>query len=1140
MKRGVVRSASSVGKSGESITRTYNEVRAPALASGPSNLYIERTGSSAANTGESRPVRRRRVRTKREPFKIPSVVTIMVMALLIFLVVFFSVTAFFMLYLEGYDSSVLPQTMHNDVKHTSGKQDADSGDRKDIHRKSHDQQPEAPSSYALANNAHRSPFTFPRPSGGGGDELKQDFHTIRQREVSVERMASESVNANTGSRPQEAPHDSAEIIDMRELSRTLPFDNPDGGVWKQGFDIQPRQLSNSSLSEDELQIFVVPHSHCDPGWLKTFDEYFQSQTKDIISSVIKALEEDSKRKFIWAEISYFSWWWEEQTEVKRKSVRRLLENKQLEFVTGGWVQPDEANSNWEALEIQMQEGFDWIAHNIGPEFLPKYGWSIDPFGYSPTLPYMLKTQFGLEGILIQRVHYAVKKEFAKNKQLEFYWRQTWDSTGEYDMFTHLMPFYSYDVPHTCGPDPSVCCQFDFARSPIGSKGACPWKIKPRSIDNSNIKERSMTLLDQYLKKSNLYRGKALLVPLGDDFYQTSKEASLQYTNYQRIFDYINQNVSGVKVQFGTLSQYFEAIRGQFTPPILKGSFFTYADVNQDYWSGYFTSRVFDKALDRQLERVLYAATSLGASRQELQMPRRQISLFQHHDGVTGTARTPVVQDYAKRMYKAIQVTQTKILEKLQQRNTELAALVAIQSSPNRTNTSLSDERNQDQKPVDKPRKIEACWQSDGPRGLSENMCGDGESVFAYNPLLDDVQTCGNIPIEGGQVQKVTLPCDIPGSLTGAKPQFHNETGLMIWPIREQWLVWVVKKGGAYLFFPDHQIPYSQKNASVQNGGYVVQTKFWRRTVIERTISDEKKAVVFDFIYEINLQDNNQEWFVRFSTDIKSNGVFHTDLNGFNFDTHHRRSDLPIQSQVFPMPAHAAIQDNQTRLTVLSEHAQGSASLEDGAIDVFMDRRLLQDDQRGLGQPVTDNAATRTRFRVVLENDGFDKDPSAEFQITSLCRREWNQLNHPLEFYGERTKLKLQHHISVEQHIQENVRHGRRPNVVFRPGVANQREHQTQHEVRHGEHDEKSGDQQLAENEQLPPGYAAAYGDLVQKKEGSIQKYEPDPKLRGNIDHIRDMLHDGDKVSLAHEYEERVKTSRWIREQRRKEGLPKNQ
>ena len=124
-----------------------------------------------------------------------------------------------------------------------------------------------------------------------------------------------------------------------------------------------------------------------------------------------------------------------------------------------------------------------------------------------------------------------------------------------------------------------------------------------------------------------------------------------------------------------------------------------------------------------------------------------------------------------------------------------------------------------------------------------------------------------------------------------------------------------------------------------------------------------------------------------------------DLNGFNFDTHYFRQDMPIQSQVFPMPTLASIEDSKNRMTILSEHAQGTAQLENGTIDIWLDRRLQQDDNRGLGEGVTDNVVTRSKLRLILETEGWKKDSSSEFEITPLCKQMWDELNHPLEIFG---------------------------------------------------------------------------------------------------------------------------------------------
>ncbi|KAF5398234.1 hypothetical protein PHET_08505 [Paragonimus heterotremus] len=109
-------------------------------------------------------------------------------------------------------------------------------------------------------------------------------------------------------------------------------------------------------------------------------------------------------------------------------------------------------------------------------------------------------------------------------------------------------------------------------------------------------------------------------------------------------------------------------------PTLSGDLFTYADRNQDYWSGFFTSRPNLKSLVRVLESELRAAELLYSYAQyliglqqslltvrpvienlyhNLTEARRSLGLFQHHDGVTGTAKPHVVDDYTKRLISAI-------------------------------------------------------------------------------------------------------------------------------------------------------------------------------------------------------------------------------------------------------------------------------------------------------------------------------------------------------------------------------------------------------------------------------------------------------------------------------------------------------
>lgn len=908
-------------------------------------------------------------------------------------------------------------------------------------------------------------------------------------------------------------------ITTKELYDKIEFSDVDGGPWKQGWRVN---YKGHEWDSEKLKVFVVPHSHNDPGWKLTVDEYYERQSRHILDTIVDTLSKDTRRKFIWEEMSYLERWWRDSSELKRQSFINLVKNGQLEIVGGGWVMNDEANSHYYAIIEQITEGNMWLNETVG--VVPKNSWAIDPFGYSPTMAYLLR-RMGFENMLIQRTHYELKKELALHKNLEYIWRQSWDADESTDIFVHMMPFYSYDIPHTCGPEPAICCQFDFARMRGFMYELCPWGEHPVETNHENVQERALLLLDQYRKKSTLYRTNTLLIPLGDDFrYISIDEAEAQFRNYQMLFDHINSNPNlNAEAQFGTLEDYFRTLReeaerinhslpgeigsGQIGGfPSLSGDFFTYADRQQDYWSGYYVSRPFFKAVDRVLEHTLRATDMMmaflfGHCRRaqceklpmgfsyKLTAARRNLALFQHHDGVTGTAKDHVVLDYGTRMHTSLQDLQIFMSKAIE-------VLLGIRHEKNDINPSQF-EPEQVRSKYDVQPFHRAIMAREGTRqtvvlfNSLEQTREEVVMVIVNRPdvtVLDLNWTCvpsqispevqhdkskiftgrhrvywkASVPALGLQTYYITngfVGCE---KAKPAKLRFFSKSSSFSCPTpypcskieadvseiqnRHQTLTFDVNHGllqkisskngshivvgeeiamysswgsGAYLFKPDGDAqPIIEAGGQmVISEGPLVQEVFsypstqWEKSPISHsTRVYNGENTVQEFLIEkeyhvelLNEQFNDRELIVRYKTDIDNKRIFFSDLNGFQMSRRETYDKIPLQGNYYPMPALAFMQGSKgQRFSVHSRQSLGVASLKNGWLEIMLDRRLVRDDGRGLGQGVMDNRAMNVIFHILVESNisSASNPVSNPFPLSSslLSHRVGADLNYPLHAF----------------------------------------------------------------------------------------------------------------------------------------------
>uniref|UniRef100_A0A915PTA9 mannosyl-oligosaccharide 1,3-1,6-alpha-mannosidase n=1 Tax=Setaria digitata TaxID=48799 RepID=A0A915PTA9_9BILA len=662
------------------------------------------------------------------------------------------------------------------------------------------------------------------------------------------------------------------------------------------------RMKNAS---DLTEVYVVPFSHVDPGWLKTFDNYL-NETNAILDNMILFLVNHPKMRFIWCEIAFFERWWSVQDEITKSLARTLIANKQLEIVSGSWVMTDEGTTYFPSTVDNIIEGQQFANSELNVQ--SEVMWSIDPFGYSSTVPYL----------------------FTKT-----------DTYGESEMLTQVLPYSHYDILNSCGPDPRICCQYDFKRL---NHFSCP-DVTPVTITSLNVRLRALELEKSFLNMALEQGTNTLLSVWGDDFrYSKLEEWYQQYDNLILLFDYINKYSKSTKIRFGTLSEYFNALEQKnkarnLSPATLSGDFFPYQGALSDYWTGYYTTRPFYKRQERELHSFIRAADLLSTNvfanlstenrqliLEKLTVARRNLALFQHHDAITGTSKNHVMKDYSERMFESLKIA-------------EDVTILVYNSEP-----------------YERMETIELLVSD--PNLIVIGM--DGPIRFQIEPYFD---AAIDLSVINGMER---LMCE---QTFG----YYENTS-----------------SGAYIMKLEQPQPTELEMDDAETfivSGSLRQTVYTLTNLVKQRAEESRLHLQ---LYIDIREMLNAELLTTFVTDMISDDVqYYTDSNGLQLI---RRAEYKAFNQpemnYYPMPTALVLQDGRQRLSVLSNIPHGVRTFEKTNFEIVLDRRLSFDDGKGLGYaddglPV-DNLPVNMEFTFVLESIDAEKQQQRRFAFNTLA------------------------------------------------------------------------------------------------------------------------------------------------------------
>uniref|UniRef100_A0A8C3JTX6 Alpha-mannosidase n=1 Tax=Calidris pygmaea TaxID=425635 RepID=A0A8C3JTX6_9CHAR len=683
----------------------------------------------------------------------------------------------------------------------------------------------------------------------------------------------------------------------------------------------------------------------------------------------------------------------------------------LELVGGGWCMSDEAAAHYSPALEQLALGRRFLRQELGGCATPRVAWQIDPFGHSRQLAAIF-AQMGYDGLFVGRVDHQDKGTREELRELEMIWRASGSlDPPSADIFTGILPNV-YNPPsgfcwdQLCSDPPVV--DEDSEENNVDNIVSSFLHIALSQAERYRTNHIIMTMgSDFHYENANLwFKNMDKLITHVNARQANGSRVHVLYSTPSCYLWELHQANLSWSLKTDDFFPYSDGPHqfwtGYFTS---RPAFKRYERLSNNFLQ-----------ICSQLEALAGPVAREGPyGPGDSSVLREAVAVAQHHDAVSGTEKQHVADDYARQLaegWESCQVLVANALASLGGRKENFVFCNALNISvcPLTETTSRFTLilYNPLGRPVSWPIRLPvngASYAVTDPQGqpvLSEVSPGCppphpgllfqasapplGFSTFKVSRL-----SRGDPPAPPARPPLSSEPQEIRNEhvrvlfdpLTGHLKEIQNLDKSISLPVFQSFYWYNASVGndeslqtsGAYIFRPNSSQPipvssskrvptYLVKNALVQE----VHQNFssWCSQVVRLRVGQPYVELEWT-VGPIPVEDGwGKEIISRFETTLQTDGRFYTDSNGRQ--VLERRRDYrptwnlsqtePVAGNYYPVNSRIFIKDKKFQLTVLTDRSQGGSSIFDGSLELMVHRRLLYDDNRGVGEPLVELGANR--------------------------------------------------------------------------------------------------------------------------------------------------------------------------------------